>query len=353
MSLMIFFKQLRVVGGPFRLLLVSLDNLGDVVFASSLVQSLRGVLPAANISIWCKSYARPVAELIPGLDRIHSADPFWDNAPGQGKGRLPEFFRCLREIRRERYDLILLLTRGSKPLIAASMLGAPAIIGRSGGTLTGLMVGYVPGARPDVPVLDELHGFCSATFQWLGQPLPKMPGIPVPYRLDRGKVRSSGVTLPQGTVALHPFAGSARRCLPVSLWKDFAQRLCESGRPVLWIGSSAELEALREPSIVDGSEYFVDRLPGIPRGLAGSIQALASCSAFVGHDSGPLHIAGGLGLPVLGIFAPGEPGRTFPQGLGPRRWVHRGTPGEFSLDLILNEFRTLQFQCEGVPDIRS
>ncbi|MEY4631792.1 MAG: hypothetical protein RIQ81_1912 [Pseudomonadota bacterium] len=350
---MIFSKQLRGVSGSFRLLVVSLDNLGDVVFASSLVQSLRGFLPAASISIWCKSYARPVAELIPGIDRIHSADPFWDKAPGQGKGRLPEFLRCLREIRRERYDLILLLTRGSKPLIAARMLGTHAIIGRSGGTLTGLMVGYVPGARPDVPVLEELHGFCSATFEWLRQPMPKMPGIPGPYRLDRGKVRSSEVTLPHGTVALHPFAGSVSRCLPISLWKDFARRIGESGCSVLWIGSSAELETLRERAIVDGSEYFVDRLPGISRGLSGSIQAIACCSVFVGHDSGPLHIAGGLGLPVLGVFAPGEPGRTFPQGLGPRRWVHRGTPGEFSLDLILNEFRTLQSQCEGVPDIRS
>jgi heptosyltransferase II len=39
---------------------------------------------------------------------------------------------------------------------------------------------------------------------------------------------------------------------------------------------------------------------------------LASCSLFVGNDSGAMHVAGAVGLPVVGIFGPTDPEGTAP-----------------------------------------
>ena len=50
--------------------------------------------------------------------------------------------------------------------------------------------------------------------------------------------------------------------------------------------------------------------------VAELIALLSCCDAFVGNDSGAMHVAGALGLPTLGLFGSSEPRRTAP--LGPR-----------------------------------
>ena len=69
--------------------------------------------------------------------------------------------------------------------------------------------------------------------------------------------------------------------------------------------------------------------------------AISLSEGFVGHDSGPLHVAGALGVPVIGVFAPGEPKRTFPQGVGPWRMIHRATPNEIGAADLLHEITDL------------
>ena len=348
-----FYQPFQWDGDALKILVVSLDNLGDLVFATSLLQSLRDDFPGGFIGLWCKDYARSIADLISGVDRIHAADPFWDKSPGRGAGRFSDLYRSVREIRAEKYDLVLLLTRGSKPLLATSLLGAKATIGREGNKFSALLVGAVPGSRPDVAVTLELDRFACAAHAWFSivpaaRPCSDGTKLPPPYRLNRPQTSGDSSPVPKGTVALHPFAGSQRRCVPLPVWQDFSRKLIEAGRTVLWIGSSSELSVIRNTGSHSDHEYFVDQLTGIGSGLRGSIEAISSCGFFVGHDSGPLHIAGALGVPVLGIYAPGEPGRTFPQGAGISHWIHRSSPAEFNASLFWDEFKVALVQCEGV-----
>jgi heptosyltransferase-2 len=39
---------------------------------------------------------------------------------------------------------------------------------------------------------------------------------------------------------------------------------------------------------------------------------LATCRLFIGNDSGAMHVAGAVGLPVVGIFGPTDPAGTSP-----------------------------------------
>src|SRR5919197_1154535 len=91
-----------------RILLVSLDNLGDLVFASALAPPLRERFPTATLDVWCKGYTGDVATLIPGVRRVIAADPFWDRAPGRGKGKIGPFVGALRHVARSRYDVAVL-----------------------------------------------------------------------------------------------------------------------------------------------------------------------------------------------------------------------------------------------------
>jgi ADP-heptose:LPS heptosyltransferase len=161
------------------------------------------------------------------------------------------------------------------------------------------------------------------------------------YRLDAdrlGTSRQRRSTAAHRFAALHPFASSRDRCVPVNEWTQLAFALHSRKMPVLWVGTTNELDELRR-SHTHPPGHYVDRL-GDGR-LAVSAAALSFASLFVGHDSGPLHIAGAFGVPVVGVFAPGQPDRTFPQGVGPSRLIHRPSPAGIDAGTMLREIDAL------------
>src|SRR5437016_3663308 len=101
---------------PSRILLVALDNLGDLVFASALTPPLHAAFPAATIDVWCKAYTAEIAPLIPYVNDVIAADPFWASSvhpartgmtvlPRRARPRIFPFLRAILAVRRGRYDL--------------------------------------------------------------------------------------------------------------------------------------------------------------------------------------------------------------------------------------------------------
>src|SRR5262249_34377512 len=135
------------------------------------------------------------------------------------------------------------------------------------------------------------------------------------YRLDvapLGSIRKElAEQLPPRFIAFHPFAGARDRCVALSHWTQLAFAMQTRGETVLWVGTRRELQELRG-SYTHPKGIYVDQLGD--GSLAVTAAALSMASTVVGHDSGPLHVAAGFGVPVVGIFAPGQPDRTFPQG---------------------------------------
>ena len=67
---------------PRRLLLVSLDNLGDLVFASALTPPLRERFPDVSITLWCKAYTRDIGALVrQGARPIRQRSGVWKASP--------------------------------------------------------------------------------------------------------------------------------------------------------------------------------------------------------------------------------------------------------------------------------
>jgi len=321
-----------------RILIVSLDNLGDVVFASSLAQPLRDRFPRAAIDLWCKTYTADVARLIPHVRDVVASDPFWDRAPGRGKGALLPFLGALRRVRAARYDVAVFAAAPWRTAAAVAATRVPKRIGlarrRNERFLTHAL------APEDIhrPVLQEMARVL--------EPLGIRVSVPR-YRLEESSLSDRVRRLEQslgtqpagrGLVALHPFASKRDRCVALDVWRSVARVMSSQGFTVLWIGSSAELDELRAANSV-AAWRFIDRAGDGT--LADTAAALSMATLFAGHDSGPLHIAGAFGVPVLGVFAPGEPERTFPQGVGAWRMIAKPSPGDVSDAEIVEQLAAL------------
>ena len=313
---------------------MSLDNLGDLVFASALAPPLRERYPGAVLDVWCKEYTADVAALVPGARRVIAADPFWDRAPGRRKGRLWTFLRSVREVRCARYDVAILAAAPWRTAAAVAATRIPVRIGFRRRKNQRFLTHAVDGEDVTKPVLGELARLLA--------PVGVAPR-PLRYRLDAAPLADRrqrlARTLPARFVALHPFASKRGRCVALPVWRQLSECLARRGLATLWIGSRTELDEVRATSAAGEAARYVDR--DTDATLADSTAALSMATLFVGHDSGPLHIAGAFGVPVVGVFAPGEPQRTFPQGVGPSRMLARPSPATITADELLNEIDAL------------
>jgi ADP-heptose:LPS heptosyltransferase len=294
---------------------------------------LRERFPGARLDVWSKAYAADVARLIPGVTRIVASDPFWDRAPGRAKGRLLPFLRSLGEIRRARYDLAVLASSQWRVAAALALVGVPARIGRRRRRNQRWLTHILPEETRSSPAVVELGRIAHA-----------LGATPRPhYRLDaaplatRMRFLAESISCPS-RVALHAFAGDRARCVGMGTWRAVADELVRRDVDVVWIGSGTELEDVRAGG-VSPRWHFADTIGN--GSLFDSAALIALSTAFVGHDSGPMHIAAALGVPVLGIFTPGEPQRTFPQGPGPSRIIARPSPAELTAEMMLRELDLL------------
>src|SRR5262249_28759398 len=114
---------------PRRILVVALDNLGDLVFASALTPPLHEAFPDATIDVWSKTYTAPVARLMPHVSSAIHADPFWGAATGIANAPMMPMLRAIGEVRRHRYDVALLTGAPWRTVAAVAAARVPMRIG--------------------------------------------------------------------------------------------------------------------------------------------------------------------------------------------------------------------------------
>jgi ADP-heptose:LPS heptosyltransferase len=317
---------------------VALDNLGDLVFASALTPPLHDTFAGATIDVWSKTYTADVARLIPHVSSVIHADPFWGAARGARRPPIQPMLRSIAEVRQRHYDVAIVTGAPWRTAAAVAAARIPVRIGLQRHRNRLFLTHVLPAEDGRRPVLVEQARLLEPLGIASDQPR---------YCLDArrlGAVRDTIASrLPRTFVALHAFASSRARCVPLGEWAQLAFALAGRGLPVLWIGTARDLDELRS-SYTHPAGYYVDQVGD--GSLTQTAAALSLASLFVGHDSGPLHVAGAFGVPVVGVFAPGEPQRTFPQGTGSSRMIARpGPAGITSSDLL----REIDSMIEALP----
>ncbi len=112
--------------------------------------------------------------------------------------------------------------------------------------------------------------------------------------------RLDASTPPQpGLLGLVPGAAHATKRWPLARWVALAQRWRDEGGAVRAFTAPDEAHLL-EPLRAVGVEPW-------PTPLGRLREGLAACAVVVAGDTGPLHVAGALGRPVVALFGPTPP----------------------------------------------
>ncbi|MBI3723502.1 glycosyltransferase family 9 protein [bacterium] len=299
---------------PSSVLLVRLSALGDVVHALPALSALREALPRAKVGWAVEEKASSLLEGHPELDRRHVIPRGALALAARRRdavGFLLEAGRSLREVRAERYEVVLdfqsnfrsgLLARLSG---AARRIGQPAPYAKEGSR-------FLLGEAPR-PVERSVHKIDRnlALLGLLGitparAPRPVIPEPEASRALAERFLRDDGRRL----VLLHPgvSAFGAFKAWREEGYAALARTLRDRGARVA-IAFGGPLEQESAERVVSGSRGAAVLAPRTASIL--DLAALLKRAAlFVGADSGPLHLAAALGTQVVGLYGPKDP-RTY------------------------------------------
>lgn len=105
---------------------------------------------------------------------------------------------------------------------------------------------------------------------------------------------------PSSVVTVHPGSGSAAKNWPEAKWIQLINEMLSGGIAVRVVGGETEIDRLQH--IRD--RFKAEEITIIQnQPLETVAQSMASCAAFIGHDSGITHLASALGLNCIVLWS--------------------------------------------------
>ena len=290
-----------------RILLVRTDRIGDVLLSTPAIKALRDSYPHAYIAMMVSPYAKDIVEGNPYLDEVIIYDK---DGTHKSWGRSYKFAHNLKK---KRFDLAIILHPTNRVHLIAYFAGIPRRIGydRKFGFLLTDRIKHTKqfGEKHELEYIIDLVRYLGieAEDKSLFMPIKEASEKYVDGLFLREKIASTDKLL-----AIHPGASCPSKIWPNERFAQVADSLSqEYGFKVLIVAGPKDITLARR---------VIKEMHQTPVNLAGmtSVSQLASilkrCRLFISNDSGPVHIASALGIPVISIFGRSQ------KGLSPKRW---------------------------------
>jgi ADP-heptose:LPS heptosyltransferase len=275
-----------------NILIIRRRYLGDVVLLGSLLRNLRLQWPQVRLTVLVEPRFAEVLTLNPDANSVL----FLPERVGQWPG-------FLRELRRARFTHVLDLDNSDKTAAVARLSGAPIRVGLHHG-IHRLKLGFAYNRVVHDPT--ELHenrpitDYYLRALEPLAVPVKTREIRLVPREKDLAGARSFAGGGSGRILLVHPGSRSPMRIWPAERFADvcdYAQD--ELGAQVVLIGGPGEAETI-EQIRRHARTHLLTPKAALP---IGSFAALASISAaFLCHDSGPMHVAAGVGTRVIALY---------------------------------------------------
>jgi heptosyltransferase-1 len=286
-------------------LFVKTSSLGDVIHQMPALTEARAKLPHARFTWVVEEAFAPLVRLHPAVDEvIEVASRRWRSVLHR-----PATWRDIADfasrLRARRHDRVI----DTQGLIRTGIIARAARGQRHGYDAESVREKFATRCY-DVQhsVSRGLHAV-DRNRRLTGSALGYIPEGPLDYGLDRSRLAAGDS--PAYTVLLHATARPEKEW-PEARWTEFGAALAKSHELIIPWGTPAErARSERLASVLPGARV-PERQP-----LDAVARLIAGASLVVGVDTGLLHLAAALGVPLVGIFTASEPGLTGPAGSGP------------------------------------
>jgi len=304
-------SAVKTPAGVRKILLARCDGIGDLVLSTPAIRALRARFPDAAIHLMVGPWAKDIAEMVPGVDKVIPHAPWGYRALRASRGNLSPMgdLRMAARIRRERYDLAVDLRGDLLTLLPMVFWKIPERVGRAtrggGFALTRVVPPARPGGEHEVDrtlaVVAALGAGTDDRAIELNVPGDALLGA-------RAFLERQGLD-PEKSFVFGPGAQWPWKLWPRRNFAELGRTLVADGYRVVVVGAGREAMMIEEIVRAGG--------PGMV-GCAGALdlRELAGlfllCRGYVAVDSGLGHIAAAAGAPGVMLFGPGPPAQFAP-----------------------------------------
>lgn len=305
-------RQPRATENQLKTIMIRVPNwVGDAVMAVPALRELRRIFADARITF----VARPwVAGLFEGEGLADALIPVHDT---RGVVQTASNFICAAgQLRRERFDLAVLLQNAFGAALLARAAGARTVAGYptdSRRALLHLVVPFEPIYKSAHQVRYYLNIAAELERQLTGSTRVEMEDLQPQLHVGRDQREGARLILEEAGIrtdaapilALCPGATNSRaKRWPAERFAETADRfVAENGFQTIIVGTGAEVEVAEEVARRMRSRGAV--LSG--RTNIGELKAVLACTSLVvSNDTGTAHVAAALGVPTAVVFGPTE-----------------------------------------------
>lgn len=284
------------VSGPRRILVIRRDNIGDLICTTPMLHQLRVAYPAAWIAVLVNRYNAEVLRWNPDVDAVFAYQKAKHRPPGVSRWQVwLETAGILWQLRRTGFDQVILASPGAEHL--SRWLGARQVYHDKG------QQGH------------EVER-CAEMLATLG--IRPCPG-PLVIRAAR-TAKASALSPVMG---IHLSARKVRQRWPAAAFVELIRQLFKQGLAgevrLFWAPGAAadplhpgDDDKLRQVMAEVGS-LPVTPVPTLT--LRELIDGIDVCDEFICSDGGAMHIAAGLGKPIVCFFGNSGAERWHPWGV--------------------------------------
>ena len=309
-------------------LIISLYFRGDFLFHTPFIKLLTAILPDARIDIWTKSRNLELTHNNPDIDDVLMFDDiktagYNDNAKFNLGGKID----FLKKLRKTKYDLVIDLTGHVSTAIFTYLSKSGYTIGINNfgfGAAYNKFIDLNPASTRGhlidkyLSVLKESFGISDEKWETLIGANGTKPVL-YPSRQDADTVRKIldelSINRDEPLVLLHTTAGwSAKEWDPLN-YSRLIEMLNDKHYQFIFIGDDRDrknFELILDNSGLKDVPKFKKHFLKLK--FLEVAELINQADILVGSDSAPLHIAGAMNTPSVGIFGPTNPDFSNPVG---------------------------------------
>ena len=294
-----------------HILLLRLERIGDLLMTLDAIHAVREAWPEATIDIAVGSWNEALSGLIPEISRVHVVDVPWLSR-GERETSSRALWHAARGWRRERYDMVINFEPDIRSNFLVWLSGAALRVGYGSGG-GGALLNHHGQYDPSVHVSTNARRLVTDVAAPAGAGAARVtgrPGLALPSAArTRAQALIAGARRP--LIGVHVSGGRESKQWHLDRFADVARRLADatSGTIVLTGGTS-------DVTMVDTTAALLEGTPVIRAAgtlpLPETAALLSELDVFVTGDTGPMHLASAVGIPIVALFGPSDPVRYGP-----------------------------------------
>jgi heptosyltransferase-2 len=306
-----------------RILVIEPWNIGDVILLMPFLSQLRSRFPKATTTLLAPPHAAELLRNTGLATDFIQTDINWS----EGSTRYnpfaynwAELWRLRRELRERKFDLAFKCRMHVREHFVIGLSGANRRIGYAFGEGDTVLTDAIP--------IDNSGRHKVDDWLLLLQPFGGAAPIDIPRLRVSGDERrwadeylhERGISASDTVVGIHPGASVPEKRWPLERFVEVAKRLADR--------ANVRILVFVDPAGYGASLAEVEGVVTAQVGLRELIALTERCSILVCNDSGPMHIAGALGVPTVAVFGSGIEQWFSPLGEGHQLLTAEKTRGE-------------------------